>query len=227
MFTVMKKLINAHPCTDCILGRKKEKPHNKSSPRGEYPLEYIHTDIAGPFPVVGYNGCQYWVTFLDDATQLSTTIPIAHKSEMFTELQKFLAKYKRPERRCHRIRLDNSGENRGSEFRELSAQRGISIEVTTTDQHEQNGAAKSLNRIIMDKLHPTLLSANLDKKWWPEILLTVNYLRNLSPSSVIGKTPYEAWYGEKPDLSHLCIIGCTENQNGESSPTKKHSPANS
>lgn len=55
----------------------------------------------------------------------------------------------------------------------------------------------------MDKLHPTLLSAHLDKKWWPEILLAVNYLRNLSPSTVIGKTPYEAWYGEKPDLSHI------------------------
>ncbi len=95
MSTCMTKLINAHPCTDCILGRIKEKPHNKSSPFGEYPLEYIHTDIAGPFPVVGYNGCRYWVTFLDDATQLSTTIPITNKSEMFTELQKFLAKYER------------------------------------------------------------------------------------------------------------------------------------
>lgn len=62
----------------------------------------------------------------------------------------------------------------------------------------------------MDKLHPTLLGAHLDKKWWPEILLTVNYLRNLSPSSVIGKTSYEAWYGEKPDLSHIRTIGCTE-----------------
>ncbi len=107
----MTKLINAHPCTDCILGRMKEKSHNKSSPSGEYPLEYIHTAIADQFPVVGYNICRYWVTFLDDATQLSTTIPITHKSEMFTELQKFLAKYERPERRCHRIRLDDSGEN--------------------------------------------------------------------------------------------------------------------
>lgn len=59
----------------------------------------------------------------------------------------------------------------------------------------------------MDKLHPTLLSAKLDPKWWPEILTTVNYLRNLSPSSVINKTPNEAWYSEKPDLAHLRAIG--------------------
>ena len=68
MSTGMTKLINAHSCTDCILGRMKEKPNNKSSPYGEYSLEYIHTDIADPFPVVEYNGCRYGVTFLDDAT---------------------------------------------------------------------------------------------------------------------------------------------------------------
>ncbi len=61
----------------------------------------------------------------------------------------------------------------------------------------------------MDKLHPAMLAANHDKKWWPEILKTVNYLCNLSPCSVTCKTPYEEWYGDKPNLSHLRIIGCT------------------
>ena len=118
----MARSNNAHPCTDCILERMKEKPHNKPSPHGEYPLEYIHTDIAGPFPVVGYNGCRYWVTFLNNATQLSTTIPIAYNNEMFAELRKFLAKYKRPERQCHCIHLDDSGENQSNEFRKWCAQ---------------------------------------------------------------------------------------------------------
>ncbi len=54
-----------------------------------------------------------------------------------------------------------------------------------------------------------MLAANLDKKWWPEILKTVNYLCNLSPSSATEKTPYEGWYGDEPNLSHLRIIGCT------------------
>lgn len=51
-----------------------------------------------------------------------------------------------------------------------------------------------------------MLAANFDMKWWPEILKTVNYLRNLSPSSVTKKTPYERWYSNKPNLSHLYII---------------------
>lgn len=40
----------------------------------------------------------------------------------------------------------------------------------------------------MDKLHPTMLEANLDKKWWRKILRTINYLCNLSPSLLTGKT---------------------------------------
>lgn len=94
----------------------KEKPHNTPSRCGEQPPEYIHTDIAGPFQIAGYSGCRYWVTFLDDAIQLSTVIPITTKSKIFNELLKFLATYERQERRCYRIRLDNSGENRSHEL---------------------------------------------------------------------------------------------------------------
>lgn len=209
MSTGMIKPNNAHSCKNCILGKMKEKPYNKRSQHGEYPLKYIHIDIAGSFPVVDYNGCRYWVTFLAHKTQLSTTIPITYKSEMFAELRKFLAWYKWLERRYHCTRLDNSDENQNNKFREWCAQQGISVEVTTTDQHQQNSAAQSFNRVIIDKLHPNLLSAHLDNKWWPEILLMVNYFRNLSSSSVIKKTPCKAWFGDKPDLSHIRIIGCT------------------
>lgn len=61
----------------------------------------------------------------------------------------------------------------------------------------------------MDKLHPTILAADFDKKWWLKILKIVNYLCNLSLSLVTEKTPYEGWYSIKPNLSHLCIIRYT------------------
>ena len=43
-----------------------------------------------------------------------------------------------------------------------------------------------------------------------EIASLVVYLKNRSPTRALKNiTPYEAWYNEKPDLSHLCIIGTT------------------
>jgi hypothetical protein len=179
-------------CIPCVQGRMKEKPHKKKFKPGTYPLEFIYTDIAGPFPVTGYNQSRYWVTFLDDYTQIAEAYPIARKSEFFRCFQRFIEKYSRPERRCRRVRLDWGGENRLDEFCIFCADRGIDIEVTATEQHQQNGAAERLNRILMDKLHPTLLNANLHKKWWPEILISIVKIRNRSPSACIGKTPYEA-----------------------------------
>ena len=39
--------------------------------------------------------------------------------------------------------------------------------------------------------------------------MTAVYLRNRSPTSALtDATPYEAWRGDKPDLSHLRVFGC-------------------
>ena len=54
-----------------------------------------------------------------------------------------------------------------------------------------------------------IAEGNLDKKLWMEIANTVVYLKNRSPTSAVPTTPYEMWYGSKPDLSHLRVIGST------------------
>ena len=39
---------------------------------------------------------------------------------------------------------------------------------------------------------------------------TYAYLRNCSPTKLLsGITPHEAWYGTKPDVSSICIFGCS------------------
>ena len=99
-------------------------------------MEYIHTDIARPLPVTGYDRSRYLVTFLDNYTQLLEAIPIANKSDMFPEFQKFLAKHKWLKRHCHRVGLDNSGKNQIREFRDWCLDWGIIVEVTCTEQHQ-------------------------------------------------------------------------------------------
>ena len=39
--------------------------------------------------------------------------------------------------------------------------------------------------------------------------MTVVYLRNRSSTKAVpNMTPFEAWYGHKPDVSHLRVFGC-------------------
>jgi hypothetical protein len=45
--------------------------------------------------------------------------------------------------------------------------------------------------------------------YWGEVVMTVVHLLNCSPTKALnGKTPYEAWHGRKPVVSHLCVFGC-------------------
>jgi hypothetical protein len=45
--------------------------------------------------------------------------------------------------------------------------------------------------------------------FWGEAVVTTVYILNRSPTKALnGRTPYEAWHGRKPAVSHLRVFGC-------------------
>jgi hypothetical protein len=45
--------------------------------------------------------------------------------------------------------------------------------------------------------------------YWGEAVMTAVHLLNRSPTKALDdKTPYEAWHGRKPAVSHLRVFGC-------------------
>lgn len=69
-----------------------------------------------------------------------------------------------------------------------------------------NEAAERFGQTLMNKVHPILLSSNLNKSFWPEIMAAANYLTMRSPNIRTIVTPFEAFYHRKPILSHLRTI---------------------
>ena len=54
-----------------------------------------------------------------------------------------------------------------------------------------------------------LQARKLPNQFWAEAVATSVYLLNISPTkAVMNRTPYEAWHGRKPSVSHLRIFGC-------------------
>ena len=51
-----------------------------------------------------------------------------------------------------------------------------------------------------------LYGADLTAQYWSAVALHVVYLMNRRPHSAISKTPYEAWWDNKPDLSTLKVF---------------------
>ncbi|PSC67031.1 retrotransposon with Ribonuclease H-like superfamily and integrase domain [Micractinium conductrix] len=108
-----------------------------------------------------------------------------------------------------RVRSDNGGEFCNSTLSEFYTSQGVLHETTNPYSPQQNGKAERLNRTLWEKARPMLSDAGLPKHLWADAIVTANYLRNRSPLSGRDKTPFELFYGTKPDVSHLRIFGAT------------------
>ena len=107
------------------------------------------------------------------------------------------------------LRSDNGGEYTAKRFQEYLKAEGVRHEVTVPKTSQQNGVVERLNRTLMEMVRTMLIESNLDQRFWGEAMSTAVYLRNRSPiKAVIGMTPHEALYGEKPNMRHLRAFGC-------------------
>lgn len=53
-----------------------------------------------------------------------------------------------------------------------------------------------------------LKAKGLSNSFWVEVVIAIVYILNISPTRVVmNKTPYEAWNGRKPHVSHLKFFG--------------------
>ena len=185
----------------------KEKPHSKPFRRGEYPLEFIHFDIKGPLPA-GIHGERYLLVVVDDATSMPGFIAIGQRSDLTDALIYWIERHERPERRCHRARFDQAGENMDTRLVYFFRDRGIQAECTGTEQHQSNGMAEVTIRTLWKRIQSTIASSELPFKYWPYIAEAVAYLRQFEiHPHVPDKTIYEMWTESRPDISHLRPLG--------------------
>jgi hypothetical protein len=65
------------------------------------------------------------------------------------------------------------------------------------------------NQTIVGMAYSLLKAKNMPGMFWGEAVSTAVYLLNRAPTqSVTGMTPYEAWHGARPNVTHLCTSGC-------------------
>ena len=197
-------------CEPCTLGKQHRLPFNTSTSATKAPLELLHTDLCGPLPVASAGGSLYFNTILDDFTGMSFVIPLRHKSDAADSIIHTVTMLQRQAGLpVKRVRSDNGGEFCNSTLSEFYTSQGVLHETTNPYSLQQNGKAERLNRTLWEKARPMLSDAGLPKHLWADAIVTANYLRNRSPLSGRDKTPFELFYGTKPDVSHLRIFGAT------------------
>jgi hypothetical protein len=81
--------------------------------------------------------------------------------------------------------------------------------ITAPYTSAQNGKSECLHRTIMGRARAMWLDARLPPSLWAKCALAAFYLAQRTPTCALkGMTPYEAFYGKKPRVSHLREYGC-------------------
>ena len=216
-------------CAGCLAGKAHRLPFPaEATHRATRPLQLVHSDICGPISVQSADSSnssrtrtrdkqqeavkRYVITFIDDYSRFTWAAIIADKSgdtalKQFTLYKAWAEKYTGFAIKA--LRTDGGGEYINDRFIAYLFTMGIERQVTVARTPQQNGVAERMNRTIMEAARAMLHGAGLPLSFWVYAVKTAVYLRNRSPTrALVDATPYEAWRGEKPDLSHLRTFGC-------------------
>ena len=73
---------------------------------------------------------------------------------------------------------------------------------------QQNGVAERKNRSLKEMVTCMMEDKNLPPKFHAEAINCASYIHNRLPHNHVGgMTPFEAWSGHKPDVTHFRIFG--------------------
>ena len=199
-------------CEKCVEGKMSRRNFKSVGEiRSMRKLQRVHSDVCGPMPTESIGGKRYYVTFIDDYSRCCKVYFIRNKSEVFDKFKEFeLCTTNECGLPIGTLRSDNGGEYLSKEFESYLKSKGIHHELSAPFSPAQNGVAERINRTLMESARAMLAQAGLPERFWAEAVATAAYLRNRATTRALKEktTPYEKWYGRKPDLSHLRVFGC-------------------
>ena len=83
---------------------------------------------------------------------------------------------------------------------------GIQLQLTAPYLPPQNGVAEHMNCMLIELACAMLASAQLPEFLWEQAVGHTAYMHNMSYLSsprLVKMTPYQVWYGQKPNVAHL------------------------
>lgn len=203
-----------YSCDICAQANIKRFPFpSSSSTRATRVLERIHSDICGPLPI-GYGSVSYFITFIDCYSRYSTVYALHSKDEAITFFKQFSAAVENiHSQKITYLRCDNAGEYVGGQFAEHAKAVGITYEKIVPGASPQNGVAERHNYTFSSMARAMLIDAEFSDWFWPFAIQTAVHIKNRVPHKALPKdvTPFQLWFGSRPDLSHIRPFGahCT------------------
>lgn len=195
-------------CRPCVEGKMAREPFPESTTKTDV-MELLHMDITGPFPA-SIGGSRYLLVLYEDSAGVTVAVPIRAKGEAGRAIRgKIPELERRSGKKQKRIRFDGAKEFITDNLKSWYTEKGIDVEITPSYSPQSNGKAERASRTIKERVRAALAESGLSQEFWAEAAVAATYVMNRSPKQGLDVTPWEAFTGERPDVSGLAVWGST------------------
>jgi transposase InsO family protein len=170
----------------------------------------VHRDLCGPMTPAIPRGGRHFLLLVDNLSRYMWVVVLGSKGEAANAIRRAQAA---AEAECdcklRVLRTDNGGEFTTAEFESHCADEGVQRHYSASYSPQQNGVVERRNQMVVGMARALLKQKGMPTVFWGEAVVTAVYILNRSPTKALnGRTPYEAWHGRKPVVSHLRVFGC-------------------
>ena len=199
----------AKHCEVCTLAKHARAPHPPRHTAPTRPMELLHSDECGPYPVRSLGGNVYAMTLLDDFTDYAGVEFYKNKSEAPAALKRLILDWQaKSGHKAGKLFTDRGGGYVDDDFKRWLADHGIAHEFSVPRTPQQNGKAERLNRTLNNMVRAMLLQYNTYLPLWTFAMKYAVHIRNCAMHSRLGITPYEAFHREVPNVAEFRTFGC-------------------
>lgn len=197
-------------CNDCLLNKGASSSHPvRTTSKINKPGVCLHIDTAGPMRTLGLYGERFFVLAKDEATSYRKVVCIETKTEIPPNVKLLINQVEmETKNRVMKIVTDNGSEFVNHELMNFFKSKGITHVKTATYTPQQNGFIEREMRTIGESTRTMLNKSGMPHSLWPEAVKTATYVLNrVTTSRDSDSTPYEKWFGRKPNLKNIRIFG--------------------
>jgi Integrase core domain len=152
---------------------------------------------------------KYFLLMVDDYSRYMWIVLLKSKDKAFQAFKEIkVAAEVETNAKLKAFRTDRGSEFKSNEFNDYCKQMGIKRYLTAPYSPQQNGVVERRNQTVVAMARSMMKSMNMPAEFWGEAVATAVYILNRAPTkSLIGMTPYEAWYKRKPAVHHMRTFG--------------------
>ena len=198
-------------CDACMKGKqvKKTFKHQKEIFTSR-PLQLLHMDLVGPTRTRSLGGSYYAYVVIDDYSRFTWVMFLTTKDEAFAYFEILANRVQNEQNnKIIAIRSDHGKEFENHKFIEYCESNGIFHSFSAPRTPQQNGVVERKNRTLQDMARTMLNEHNLPTYFWAEAMSTACYIANrFYIRSILEKTPFEIYFGKKPNISYFKAFGC-------------------